>query len=146
LGRTLGAGDGALRMARAAAVILWALAVTVVLLVHGSSPHGAHAVAALVSIQADQPAADPCQGVRATHRLHSDPGGGDRPAPWGHCDAVLHRAPASHSGHGGQVLRGCSGPPAPPSADGRSAAPRPAARAVRPPAGSEPARLQVFRC
>jgi hypothetical protein len=129
-----------------AAVIVWALTVTVVLLVHGTAAHGPHAAAALASIRVDHPVLDPCPVSRSAHRVRSDPGDGGRPAPWGHCDAALHRAPAPPSGHGGQVLRGCSGPPVRANADAGSAAPRRVARSARRLAHPEPERLQVFRC
>ncbi|MEV5749914.1 hypothetical protein AB0L00_19005 [Actinoallomurus sp. NPDC052308] len=138
--------DGALRTARATAVILWALTVTVVLLVHGAAPHGAHSAAVLASIQADRPASDPCPAARSTDRLRPDPGDGGRPVPWGHCDAVLHRAPAPPSGPGAQLLRGCTGQPTWTDADPRSTTPRRLARSARHLAHHEAARLQVLRC
>ncbi|GAA0359827.1 hypothetical protein NE235_16885 [Actinoallomurus spadix] len=128
------------------AVILWALAVTVVILVHGTAPHGAHAAAVLASIQADHPALSPCPASRSTDRLRHDPGDGGRPTPWGHCDAVLHRAPAPPSGPGAQPLRPSTAQPAGPSADPRGTAPRRADRPARHAAQPEPATLQVFRC
>ncbi|MFL6056413.1 MAG: hypothetical protein ACJ72W_26470 [Actinoallomurus sp.] len=133
-------------MTRAAAVILWALIVSVVLLVHGVAPHGTSSAAVLASLQADAPVPDPCPASRSTHRLGSDPGDGGRPTPWGHCDAVLHRAPAPPSGSSGQVLRASTGPPAWTDADVRSAAPRRVARSALRLAYADPARLQVFRC
>ncbi|GAB3989332.1 hypothetical protein GCM10029978_114160 [Actinoallomurus acanthiterrae] len=129
-----------------AAVILWALTVTVVLLLHGTSPHGTHSGGALVSLRADRPALDLCQVARSAHHLRSDPGGGGRPVPWGHCDATLHRLPAPPSDHGGQPLRGCSGPFTEANPATRSAAPHRIARSTRLVADAAPARLQVFRC
>jgi hypothetical protein len=128
------------------AVILWALTVTVVLLLHGASPHGAHSEGALVSLRADRPALSLCLVAPPAHHLRSDPGDGGRPVPWGHCDATLHRLPAPPSGHGGQTSRGCSGPSAEVNPGARSAAPHRIARSTRLVADAAPARLQVFRC
>lgn len=111
-----------------------------------ASPAIGTVVAVLTSLQADAPLPDPCPASRSAHRLRSDPGDGGRPTPWGHCDAVLHRAPAPPSGPGGQVLRASTGPPAWTDADVRSAAPRRVARSALRLAYGEPARLQVFRC
>ncbi|MEV0403223.1 hypothetical protein [Actinoallomurus sp. NPDC050550] len=129
-----------------AAVILWALTVTVVLLLHGTSPHGTHSGGALVSLRADRPALGLCQVARSAHHLRSDPGDGGRPVPWGHCDATLHHLTAPASGHGDQTPRGCSGPSAEANPAARSAAPHRIARPTRLVADVAPARLQVFRC
>ncbi|MCO5997619.1 hypothetical protein [Actinoallomurus rhizosphaericola] len=132
-------------MTRAAAVILWALTVTVVILVHGAGPHDTHAAVVLASIQDGHPVPLPCPASRTAGRFRSDPGDGGRPTPWGHCDAVLHRAPAPPPGPGAQHPRPSAVRPAE-TADPRSTAPRRADRSAHPRTPPEPARLQVFRC
>lgn len=127
-----------------AAVITWALAVAVVMLIHGTTPHGARAGYPLSALRAAATAAVPCHDAQPGHGVRSDPGDEGRPSPWRHLDAAPHRTAQTPQGHG-QTCRGCSGTRLAEAARAPLTPPDPA---VHVPHARRPALelLQVFRC